>query len=373
MSVDSQYEMSSNKDAEEKDPNVGKDDVDGAKDSAPEEKALVAPVQQRRDVAPVATSARQIALTEDIAVAKEIRAEKKELFYDIATDSKAAPTTLAVKLCWGSAAVVVLLLVLFVGHSLLRTQFDDTTLEDKIMSGDKLESLKALRQHSVQNLFSTFVTVVGVLILGIFAGFGLLLYFRDTTQHQAEKRMEIVRAATNTFEFSEDMMSQLTATLQVQITTVENLEREVGQYTEQIEKLNQEGTKNREKIEELQEQKAKKEADLAAAQATVKETKKRLDESKLHEEELKKEVRNKDETIQKVQQESSEVRARASRLQDDLRRSESDASSLRSRVRSLDSQNQEYRSRAHLLELDKARLEEEVKRKPSRRTIITLI
>lgn len=32
--------MSSNKDAEEKDPDVGKDDVDGAKDSAPEEKAL---------------------------------------------------------------------------------------------------------------------------------------------------------------------------------------------------------------------------------------------------------------------------------------------------------------------------------------------
>ena len=374
MSSDNDAEKDIEKDAEKREPEEdAENDAEKSATKVVEKEsatALVPSSEQCWDVQDrvIGKSSRQVALAQDIAVAKEIRAEKKERFFDAATDNRAAPKTLVVKLCWGSAAIAVLLLVLFVGYSLLQTQSSDTTLEDKIMSGDKLESLKALRQHSIQNLFSTFVIVVGVLLLGVFAGFGLLLYFKDTTQHQAEKRLEIVRAASSTFEFSEDMMSQLTASLTVEIATAENLKREVDQYTAEIEKLSEEGTKHREKIEELQEQKAKKEADLAAAQATVRETQKSLGEAKAREEELKEDVRNKEDTIRKEQQESSRARTEASSLQDNLRRTESEASSLRSRARYLESQNQDYVSRAHCLELDKARLQEEVKRKPSSRT-----
>ena len=317
-----------------------------------------------------ATSSRQLALGEDLALAKEIRSEKKEQFYAAASESSAAPASLVVKICWCAAAFAIVLLVALVCHSLLRTQSNDASLEEKIISGDKLEGLKALREHSIQSLFSTFTIVIMMLVLGIFAGFGLLLWFKDTDQHQSKRRMEMVRAATNTFEFSEDLMAQLSANLRVQITTVESLERDVDGYTKQIEKLHEEGSKDKEKIEKLQEEKAKKESELASAQATVRATQKRLDQAKTREEGLKQDLRSKEESLQKEQRESSRARAEASRAQENLRRSEAETSDLRSRARCLEQSASEYRSRAQRLELDNVRLTEEVKRKPSRVTKI---
>ena len=357
--------MSETKDDDDKEPAsepIAEEKADG-------EKALVVQDQVRERALATASSSsssRQMALAEDLALAKEIRSEKKEQFYATAGDDKAAQTSPVVKVCCGAAALAILLLVGFVAYSLLASQYSDASLEEKIISGDKLEGLKALRQHSIQNLFSTFAIVVGVLVLGIFAGFGLMLYFKDTTQHQSQRRMEMVRAATNTFEFSEDLMAQLTANLQVQLATVGNLERDVERYTEQIEKLNEEGSNNREQIDELQEQKAKKEAELSATQATVKATRRSLDEAKTREEGLREDLRTKEETLQEQQQESSRARNEASRLQDSMRRSETEASSLRSRARCLEQSVTENQSRARQLELDNVRLNEEVKRKPSR-------
>ncbi len=240
--------MSETKDDDDKEPAsepIAEKKADG-------EKVLVAQDQVRERALATSSSSsssRQMALAEDLALAKEIRSEKKEQFYATAGDDKAAQTSPVVKVCCGAAALAILLLVGFVAYSLLASQSNDASLEEKIISGDKLEGLKALRQHSIQNLFSTFAIVVGVLVLGIFAGFGLMLYFKDTTQHQSQRRMEMVRAATNTFEFSEDLMAQLTANLQVQLATVGNLERDVERYTEQIEKLNEEGSNNREQID----------------------------------------------------------------------------------------------------------------------------
>jgi hypothetical protein len=312
-------------------------------------------------------------LSRDFVQAKQVLKEKRREFIATATRSEAAPVEPVVKALWSFAALAVVLLVLFVGYSLLRTQSNDTVLEDSIMSGDRLESLKVLRQHSIQNLSTTFIIVIGMLVLTMFAVFGYLLYSKDTQQHQSKKQQAVVLAATTTFSQSDDITAQLVTSLELQKATVETLKHEVDLYTKEIEKLNKEGCKSREKMEQLTQQKAKKEAALAAAEATLKVTQESLDEGKTREEGMRKDLRNKEETIRAGQREAVEARAKVSNLEGKLRSSESDASSLRSRARYLEQAGEQYRSRAQYLEVETARLTEEVKRKPSRRTTWVLL
>lgn len=303
-------------------------------------------------------ASRRMALNEDLAVAKAVRREKKEHFFDIATDSKTAPTNPLVKVCIGASVVAIVFLVAFVFYSFLSAKSNDADLEEKIMSGDQLESMKALRQHSIQNVVQIFAIVIGILLLSIFVGFGLLMYYKDTAEHQHEKRMSVVRAASNTFEYSEDMMSQLTSNLHVEIEKVGGLERDVDRCTKEISVLNEEKAEDKAKIEELKDEKAKKEAELAEAKAIMKAAEDSLKEAKCREDEFKKDIRDKDQTIKREQQEASRAREESSRFQTALEHSESDARNLRSRARCLEQSQEVYRSRAQQMEVNNARLEE---------------
>ena len=307
----------------------------------------------------------QVTSHEELAVAKAYRTDLKENIYDTARNDEEAPVSLTVKICWGLAAVAVIGLVSFVGYSLLRTQSNDANLEDKIMSGDKAESLRALKQQSIQIYVTIFVIVIVVLILVMSAGFGYLIYFKDATKHETNKTWNVVHSAERAVDFNEDVISRLTGDLRVQVAHISNLEHDVDKYSAKIDELSKKDDKNQERIRELMEQKAEKVAELSEAKASLKITQESLAEAKVREEEKDKHLRNKDELIRKQSQEAAVTNSRMSRLQDDLRREQSEASSLRSRASLLERSQEEYRSRMHRLEVDKARLTEEVKSKPT--------
>jgi myosin heavy subunit len=302
---------------------------------------------------------------EDLALAKAIRADLKEKIFATARNDEEAPVTLIVKICWGFAAIAVICLVSFVGYSLLRTQSNDANLEDRIMSGDKAESLRALKQQSIQNYFTIFVIVIVVLVLIMSAGFGYLIYFKDATKHETNKTWNVVHSAEQAVDFNEDVISKLTGDLRLQVAHISNLEHDVDKYTVEIDELSKKDDRNQEKITELMEQKAEKMAELSQAKASLKATEESLAEAKVREEEKDKKLEDKDELIKKQSQEAAVTNSRMSRVQEELRREQSDASSLRSRASLLERAQDEYRSRMHQLEVDKARLVEEVKNKPA--------
>ena len=153
--------------------------------------------------------------TEELIAAKEIRSAKREQFFTLACENKTAPASRAVKIYWGVAAVALILLASFVIYTLLRTQSSDVNLEDRILSGDKTESLRALKELSIQNYITFFMLIIGMLLVGMFVVFGHLQYSKDTTQHQSEKNLDVMRSARKHFDISEDTISKLTDDLQV--------------------------------------------------------------------------------------------------------------------------------------------------------------
>ena len=310
---------------------------------------LAIPTQQQVGILQGTSSA-------ELAVAKGIRNDKKEQFFTLARENKTAPTSSAVKIYWGVAAVSSILLVSFVIYTLLRTQSSDANLEDRILSGDKTESLKALKEQSIQNYFTIFMLIIGVLLVGMFVAFGHFQYSKETTQYEKEKSLDVMHSARQTFDVSEDAISKLTGDLQMNKLVVATLEFEVDKCTKEIDGLSEKDEKNMEKIAELKEQKAEKEAKLAAAQATLKVTEKSLEEAKGSIQDLNQNLQGKEEMNKKLHEEAARDRSKISRLRDDLSRSECDTSSLRSRARLLEDSREEYRSRMHQLEVDNARL-----------------
>ena len=307
----------------------------------------------------------RITSEEELAIAKATREVYKEQIYATARNSDEAPISLVVKICWVLAALAVVCLVGFVCYSLLQTQTHDTTLEDRIMSGNKAESLRALKQQSIQNYFTIFVIVIVLLVLVMSAGFGYLIYFKDTEKHETHKRWDVVHSAEQAVDYNEKVISQLTTDLNVQISQISSLKSDVNKYSAKIDELSQNNEENQEEIKDLMRKKGEKEAQLASAQASLKAKEESLAEAKTREEGLNECLKKKEETNKKLVEEASVTTTRISRLQDDLSQEKSEASSLRSRARCLESSQEQYRSRMQQLQVDKARLTAEVQSKPT--------
>lgn len=202
----------------------------------------------------------------DLTLAKDNRNDRKKQFYNVVGSNATAPVTPIVTICWSLAALLLILLVFFVAYSLLRMQSSNETLET-VMSGDKFKSIKALKEQESQNTLTIYVMSLGVVAFLMFAGFGYLLYFKDTTQHEGDKRLVMVHTVMDQFDCDRDAIDELTSDLRVQMLAVRTLEAEIGDYTEQLDRLNKKDEKNQRKMEELKEQKAAKEAEAAKAKA----------------------------------------------------------------------------------------------------------
>ena len=156
----------------------------------------------------------------DLTLPKNIRDERKEAFYSAASSSTAVPVSTSVKICWLLATLLLIFLVLFVAHSLLQTQSGSESLETKVLSGDKFESIKALKEQD--NNFAILVMTIGMVSFFMLAGFGHLLYFKDTIQYEGEKRLEIVCTAMQHFDCDRDTIEKLRSNLRVQKNWREN-------------------------------------------------------------------------------------------------------------------------------------------------------
>ena len=298
----------------------------------------------------------------EIAIQSE---QLKDEIYTAAESTESVPVTLVVKICWTLAALTVVSLVAFVCHALLQTQSHDANLEEKIMSGNKAESLRALKQQSVQSYFTIFVMVIVVLVLLMSAGFGYLLFYKDAAKHDDHQKQQIVRKALKAVDTQEGKIMRLTADRDIQMVMICQLEKEVRGFETQIEEMKNKDVRNEEEIKLLMEQKMEKQAKLAASNEILRNTEKRLEETKERANRLEKDKEKVERSNAKLEQNLANENARILRLSTDLSREQAEVGSLRNRTRDLERSEGHFRSRMYQLECDKTRLQEEVKRKPT--------
>ena len=289
----------------------------------------------------------------------------KDEIHTAAQSTEAVPVTFVVKICWTLAALTVVSFVAFVCHALLQTQSHDVNLEEKIMSGNKVESLRALKQQSVQSYFTIFLMVIVVLVLLMSAGFGYLLFYKDAAIHEDHQRQQIVKKAIKAVDTQEGKIMRLTADRDIQMIMICQLEKDVRGFETHLEEMKNKEVRNEEEIKLLVEQKSEKEAKLAAANASLRITEERLEETKERANCLEKDKEKVDRSNAKLEQNLATNNARILRLSSDLSREQSEVNSLRNRTRDVERSEERFRSRMQQLECDKARLQAEVARKPS--------
>ena len=242
---------------------------DGADDPAKCERKMVTnPTPESKGPAlALATQSRQIAQVtshEDFAEAKKKTTKMKENIFVTARKDEEAPISPTVKILVGSAALLVVGLVFYIGYSLLRT---DASLEDRIMSGDKAGSLRALKEHSIQNNFTIFVIVIVVLFLVMLAGFGYFIYFKDATKHEMKKTWNVVHCAEQAVDYNQSFISKLTGDVRIQTLQIDNLQQEVNRCSAELSKKDE---NNEEMIRKLKQQLDKKMAEISQAETNLK-------------------------------------------------------------------------------------------------------
>lgn len=111
-------------------------------------------------------------------------------------------------------------MIAVVVYAVLHAQSTDSRFEDKILAGDPIQSLTALKQYTIQNIVTIFSIII---VTGVFGLFGGLLHFTDTTKHETTKRQKIIRKATKSFEEVDD---DLRSKMKIGAAEIERLEAE---------------------------------------------------------------------------------------------------------------------------------------------------
>lgn len=305
-------------------------------------------------------AARLKALDESLSDIKLVQSKEKSRFYEAALDYTAASASLLVKVSWAAAAIVALSLGIVL-YYLLRAQTSDEALEKTIKTGDHFEVFKAIMDRSMLNVFHIFAIVVGFFLLVIFAGFGVMIFYKDSTQYQLDKRGAMVCAAEKTFGQSDNVTTQLTSALHSEIQKVGNLQHQVEEYTNEIVKLSKEGEKYKSRIEELKDLKEKAVKDLAFARGSKEKMEENLKDAKQREKDMKEDLRNKEKDVRLGREEAAKARGESSWLRTELQSSKSDAATLRIRSELLQKSDEERRSQAEHLKIENARLAEAAK------------
>ena len=176
------------------------------------------------------TDPTQEVASHDLA-SKESLDDMREHIFVTARNNEEAPVSPIVKMCWGFAALVLICLVSFVSYSLLQTQSNDASLAERIMSGDMLASLIALKEHSIQTYFTIFIIMILVLILFMTTGFGYLIYFKDAAERETHKKYGLVHVAEKAIHSHEDVIRKLREDLALQMAHISNL---VNKYSAEI-------------------------------------------------------------------------------------------------------------------------------------------
>lgn len=174
----------------------------------------------------------------------------------VAENSEDTPVELNIKILWTFAVLFAILLVFYFFHYMFK---NDATLESKILSGDTTESLRALKELTIQNHDTIYTTMLLILIIILFAGFGFIMFYKDTVKHHSDTKWDVVRKASQALRFKEINIQRLKGDWNSEKSERKKLQKDIGKRLEEIKKLKKENEENLDKISVLEEQKKKKE------------------------------------------------------------------------------------------------------------------
>ena len=161
---------------------------------------------------------------------------------------------------WGGITVLILVFFIsFVSYTLSQTDSRDTNLEEKILTGDKMESLRALKQHSLEYTSTTYNMVLGFVIVAMLIGFGGVLFYVFLSEHS--KRQEVANKVRKVVDIQQANMFILSQDLSINKAVVGILKDEIIEHREK-------DIKNEKKMEQLKKEKAEK---VAKLEATIRE------------------------------------------------------------------------------------------------------
>ena len=263
------------------------------------------------------------------------------------------------------ATLSFLVLVWFVDHSLQLTQTHNVNLEEKILSGKSIESLKALKQQNVQALSTIFILAIVFVIFVVLIEFGYLVLYNQASTQRKRRMYRILKKAIEVVDIQEAKLSAK----QAEISTINRLEDNIKECETKIKEHREADKINEKEIRRLEEEKSENVAELDAANEKLEEVQKDLEKAwELLKDHVEKEVQSKRE----LEQELVNERAHTTKLNADLtsgahklktalskEQPHDQASSLRSRVSSLE----KVQSRIGEFEAEKKKLQEEAKKK----------
>ena len=180
---------------------------------------------------------------------------QKNRIYEAAQGNDTLLKVIAIIWC----LLFVLLLVGLISYIWYPSSQTDKNLEEKIVFGNRVESLLALKQHSIESSNTTSNMVLGFAIVAMIMGFGGVLFYIFLSERS--RRYDVVRAATEVVDIQqENITTLLSDELSVKGVVVSELETKVEEHREK-------DKQNEEKMEQLKREKSE---EVAKLQATVK-------------------------------------------------------------------------------------------------------
>lgn len=254
---------------------------------------------------------RWLTSSEDLTVSKTLEDEQ---ITTVAENSEENPqVALIVKIPLMMAILLIILFVFYFGYSLSKLGSNDATLEDKILSGNKIDSLKMLKESTVQNYNTIYMIVIWILLIILFGGFGLVIFYKDMLKHHSNSKWDVVRTALRAVGIKQIAIRRLQGDLKSESSQREKLLKDIHEYSEELKKAKIKDTENLNRINELEEQKKEKEKELSEAKAHLEYKDRCLGEAEKREQKRNKDLEAKEAGNQELKQKAN----KASKVEDD--------------------------------------------------------
>lgn len=249
--------------------------------------------------------AQRLTSSEDLTVSKTLEDEQ---ITTVAENSEENPqVALIVKIPLMIAILLIILFVFYFGYSLSKLGSNDATLEDKILSGNKIDSLKILKESTIQNYNTIYMIVIWILLIILFGGFGLVIFYKDMLKHHSNSKWDVVRTALRAVGIKQIAIRRLQGDLKSESSQREKLLKDIHEYSEELKKAKIKDTENLNRINELEEQKKEKEKELSEAKAHLEYKDRCLGEAEKRKQKLNKDLEAKEAGNQELKQKANKA------------------------------------------------------------------
>ena len=226
---------------------------------------------------------------------KVVLQEKQEDLYNATQNDNGPSYDPLVKVCWGIALVLLILLICHISIRFLNIHSDD--FDAVLLSGDHIARFRALKEHNIQNLQSLFTIVLSVVLLAFFSLFGSFVHFSNAKTHESRKRGDIMRKVVNVFQESTGYISLLNRDLGSQEMKMKQLTSSANKLENDIKELKKNDKENAKQIKYLEREKAEVGKEITKTKENLKNTETTLNDAKDNLQKLQKKAERKDKTV----------------------------------------------------------------------------